>query len=183
MCSSGSGRDSAPVLGGCGPLCPVLGIPLPSDRSWQVALEVAPTQTTMAGLTQRCLHVARWGAPCALASSQGPCWASQTSAPVRGPWGSPWSCQAHRAAAGRTSLIFSLPALSTETSSPTTSCWMSKVRGGREAPALRLRPWSCDSRAVLSSHRTRAPDGLQRCHHHKGRGEGDRAGRDQAVHG
>lgn len=89
-----------------------------------------------------------------------------------------------------TDRVSPLPAFSAETSSPTTFCWMSEVsrgsgpRGWAPLPHLPGRHrWPLDSLPVLAAPRTRAPDRLQHRHHREGRGEGDRAGGDQAVHG
>lgn len=122
--------------------------------------------------------------PCAFESYQGPSWASWASAG--------WGPRERPKPAGVTgqeqegSLLVS--ALSAETSSLTTFCWTSKVSRGRRpasgrAPALGTHPWSSGQPSVLSPCRTRALDRLQHRHHHKGRGEGDRASWDQTLHG
>lgn len=88
-------------------------------------------------LSERC-QVGR--GPYALASSQGLCQGVSGLSPGGRPSGEPLVLPGnHRAGAGRTSGLMSpLSALSTETSSLTTFCWMSKVSGGWEAPALRM---------------------------------------------
>lgn len=87
--------------------------------------------------------------------------------------------------------ISPLPAPSTGTSSPTTSCWTSKVsprRMGREvcAPCPQDAPPALgppDTCFVFSPRRACTPDGLQHRHHHKGWRASHRTSGDQAVHG
>lgn len=167
-------------LGVLAPLCPVCSCCLPGLTRVGGALHQKPERLLSPGS----VRIARWHLPKAHLGLWGLC--LEWGGAVREPPALPGTARHERGSW----TISPLPAPATGTSSPTTSCWTSKVSlgCGRLAVGARAPPTGCpssprDTGCVFSPRRARTPDRLQHRHHHKGRGEGHRPGGDQAIHG